>query len=263
MGKQELALLKVEPLEDGAVLSVQLSGGKGNILTMAMMAELEQVLDHHAGDEALRLVLLSGSEKVFSFGASVEEHVASRAAEMLSAFHRMIRKVGKYPVPIAALVQGPCLGGSFELVLACHMVFATKRGRFACPEIKLGVFPPVLAAIGAQQLGAAVADRLLITGGDMDAAEAARIGWLTKLLDDDDPSGAVLDWYREHLAGLSASSLRHATRAARICGGFDAAVGEPLDRAERLYVDELMKSHDANEGIEAFIARRKPQWTNA
>ncbi len=263
MSEQRLGLLKVEHLEDGTVLSVQLSGGKGNILTMAMMAEIEKELDRHLDEQALRLVLFSGSEKVFSFGASVEEHVASRAAEMLSAFHRMIRKVGQYPVPIAALVQGPCLGGAFELVLACHLVFATGRARFACPEIKLGVFPPVLAAIGAHQLGAAVSDRLLLTGAEMSAAEAERIGWLTKLIDDEDPAAVVLDWYREHLAGVSASSLRQATRAARSCGGFDAAVGEPLDRAEQLYVHKLMKSHDANEGIESFIARRKPQWTDA
>jgi cyclohexa-1,5-dienecarbonyl-CoA hydratase len=166
-------------------------------------------------------------------------------------------------VPVAALVEGPCLGGAFELALACHLVFATPKATFGCPEIKLGVFPPVLAAIGAQQLGGAVADRLVLTGGDLSAAEAKATGWLTLLIEEGDPKEVVRTWYRDNLAPLSAFSLRRATWAARHAGGMFERLGEPLARAEKHYLEVLVPSHDGNEGIAAFLERRKPSWRHA
>ncbi|MBI4704946.1 MAG: enoyl-CoA hydratase/isomerase family protein [Deltaproteobacteria bacterium] len=264
MSEQSYRLIQQGLVEDECVLDVQLAGGKGNILNMAMMDELRSLLDAHEGRKRLRLVLVRGADKYFSYGASVEEHVAERVPVMLPAFHGLIRAVAKYPVPIAALVRGRCLGGAFELVLACHLVFATPDALFACPEIKLGVFPPVLAAIGAQRLGGATAERLLLTGAELGAEEALRIGWLTALLGAEaEPREDVLAWYRANLKPLSAFSLRQATAAARECGPLARALGEPLDRAESLYLKELGPSHDGNEGIAAFIEQRKPKWTHS
>ena len=249
--------IEVRLSEDERVLSVTLASGKGNILDMAMMGELSEVLHEHRDRRHLKLVLLDAAGKHFSFGASVEEHTKDQVARMLPAFHGLIRQVATYPVPVAALVQGRCLGGSFELVLACHFVFAAPSAVFGCPEIKLGVLPPVLAAIGAHRLGGATAERLLLTGGDLPATDAARIGWAVLLDGEGELKEQLLSWYQAQLGPLSAYALRQATAAAREYGGlFDALGG--LDRAERLYLDRLVSSHDGNEGITAFIERRKP-----
>lgn len=258
--------LQVALIEDGTVLRILLDKPKGNVLDSGVMNEISDALEAHRNHEALRLVVLRGAGGNFSYGASVEEHVKDRAPGMLAAFHRLVRRLAAFPVPSAALVEGQCLGGGFELVLICNFLFATPNARFACPEIKLGVFPPVLAAIGADRFGSYAAERLLLTGEAVTADEAARLGWITRVLEgqgpDGDPEEDLLAWYRATLAGLSAFSLRQSTEAIRGATGWLARLDETLARTEAQYVDEILSSHDGNEGIEAFLERRKPTWRN-
>ncbi len=255
------ALVRAEPLESGAVLLLVLDRPKGNVLTMEMMRQLGDELRAHAGDAHLKLVVLRGAGGHFSFGASVEEHRRAQAPAMLAAFHGLVREIAAYPVPVAALVEGRCLGGAFELVLACHFVFAARTAVFACPEIKLGVFPPVLAVLGPGRLGAATAERLLLTGEDAGAEELARTGFVTALLDPAaDAEAELLAWYRRTLAGLSAFAVRQAARAARAGAGTSGLLADRLAAVEDAYVREVLESHDGNEGIEAFLERRAPRW---
>jgi len=256
------ATLKVALLEEGTVLRILLDKPKGNVLDSEMMNEITDALETHRGHEALRLVVLRGAGGNFSFGASVEEHVKEKAPGMLSAFHRLVRLLAAYPVPVAALVEGQCLGGGFELALICHFLFGTPNARFACPEIKLGVFPPVLAAVGADRLGSYAAERMLLTGEAVSTSEAVRIGWITRQLEGEDPEADLLAWYRQTLAGLSAFALRQSTEAIRGGAGWLARLDEALTRTETQYVDEILSSHDGNEGIAAFLERRKPSWRN-
>ncbi len=165
-------------------------------------------------------------------------------------------------IPVAAAVQGRCLGGAFEVVAACHEVFAAEGAIFAVPEIKLGVFPPALAAFGHLRLGAALAERMIRTGSELRATDPAALAWLTELVPGEDPVAAALAWYHKHLAPLSASSLRVATRAARLGNGLWAAAGAPLDAMERLYIGELLPTADATEGIAAFLEHRAPAWSH-
>ena len=255
-------LLKTESLEGGAVLLITLGGSKGNILTLALMNQLEQTLDDLYGDDALKLVVLRGEGGRFSFGASVEEHVKDQAPSMLQGFHRLCRKLVGFPVPIASLVEKQCLGGAFEVVLCSHFVFATADAVFGCPEIKLGVFPPVLAAIGAQRLGGPTMERLLLTGDSLDAQSGKNLGWVTEIFATNDPMSELRAWFTRNLAPLSAFALRQGAQVAREASGLLTAMGAPLDDAESRYVNELLSSHDANEGIDAFLARRKPEWKN-
>ena len=250
-------LVRTEMLEEGRVQRVVLTGGKGNIFSMAMMAAVTAALDEHKDDPKLKLVVLEGEGAHFSFGASVEEHKKDAAAGMLASFHRFIRGLAAHPVPVAALVRGQCLGGAFEVVTACHFVFCTSDAKFGCPEVKLGVFPPVLAAIGSLRLGHALNERLLLTGATLGADEAARCGFVSKIVVDE---AELFAWYREHLAPLSAFAVRQATKVSRKASGMLAALQGPLDEAERQYVAELLPSHDANEGIASFLERRKPAW---
>lgn len=254
--------IRVETLEDGAVLRVLLDKPKGNVLDSKMMGEISDALDEHLDDEALKLVFLRGAGGSFSYGASIEEHEKELAPGMLAAFHRLVRKLAASPVPVAGLAEGQCLGGGFELLLPCHFLFAAPNARFACPEIKLGVFPPVLAAIGADRLGALPAERMLLTGAPVAASEADRLGWLTALFEGDDPEEDLLAWYRETLAPLSAFALRQGTRALRKGTSWLETLDDALTRTEAQYVDEVLESHDGNEGIAAFLERRKPAWRN-
>jgi cyclohexa-1,5-dienecarbonyl-CoA hydratase len=247
-------------LEDGTLLRLVLDRPKANVLTLEMMKALSQELAKQADNPHLRLVFVRGAGSQFSFGASVEEHRKEQAPSMLAGFHSMIRQVAAYPVPIAALVEGSCLGGAFELVLACHLVFAAPSANFGCPEIKLGVFPPVLAAIGDQRLGAPLAERLILTGATIDAATAEKAGLVSAVFSGGNPEEELMEWYRKNLRPLSAFAIRQANRVARIGSGVIEALKEPLDRIERQYVQEVLAGNDGNEGIAAFIERRKPSW---
>jgi len=263
MTEQSYKHIEVELIEDGGLLSIRLASGKGNILDMAMMAEISGALDAHRDDKPLRMVLFSGGPRNFSFGASIEEHTEEKVGAMLPAFHSFIRKLASYPVVTAALVRGRCLGGAFELALACRLVFATPDAVFGCPEIKLGVFPPVLAVLGPQRLGAATAERLVLTGGDLDAATAERCGWLTQMIaGDGEPMDAVLELYRESFAPLSAFALRQASKVSLRCGGLEQLLDKPLELAEKQYLEEVVRSHDGNEGLKAFMEKRKPSWSH-
>jgi cyclohexa-1,5-dienecarbonyl-CoA hydratase len=204
----------------------------------------------------LRLVVLQGAGGHCSYGASVEEHRKAHAPAMVRSLSRLVRQVARFPAPVAALVEGRCLGGAFEVTLACHLVFVTPDAQMGCPEIKLGVFPPVLAALGPLRLGGALSDRLLLTGETMTGAHAVASGFAAPVSGFD----AFLDWYRAGPARLSAEALRIATRAARLGA---ASFDERLQVLESLYLERVLASHDGNEGIEAFIARRAPRWDDA
>ncbi len=255
--------IRVASLEEGTVLRLLLDRPKGNVLTSEMMGELAAALEEHEARPELRLVVLRGAGGNFSYGASVEEHRKDQAPGMLAAFHRLIRQLADYPVPVAALIEGQCLGGGFELTLPCHFLFATPGARLGCPEIKLGVFPPVLAAVGAWRMGASAAERILLTGRPMSAADASRLGLLTEVFEGEgDPEEALLAWYRETLRPLSAFALRQGTRALRRASGFLDGLDGALEAAEAQYVDQVLPSHDGNEGVEAFLARRPAEWRN-
>jgi cyclohexa-1,5-dienecarbonyl-CoA hydratase len=258
------ATILADLVEDGRVLRLVLNAPKANVLTTQMMCELRDALAEHRDRRALKMVLLRGAGSTFSYGASVSEHRRDQAPAMLAAFCDLVRDVATYPVPVAAVVEGRCLGGAFELALACHLVFASPGAVMGCPEVRLGVVPPVLAVLGPRRMAGATAERLVLTGAEIDSATAERAGLLASTIPEGVEAEAwALEWYRRTLAPLSALALREATLAAREGSGLLAALDGPLEAAERRYVERLLPTHDANEGIEAFIERRQPQWTDA
>lgn len=246
--------------EDGTLLDVVLDAPKGNVLDIAHMGRLSAVLGEHRERQALRLVLLRSAGPDFSFGASIPEHRRGLVPALLTTFHGLVRDVAAYPVPVAAAVQGRCLGGAFELALACHFVLAAPGATFACPEIKLGVFPPVLAAIGALRLPGALAERMLLTGASVGAEAARHAGFVAAILEGDLAEAAAA-WHRVHLRPLSAFALRQATQVSRTA--LRAALEGGLERAERHYLDSLLAGHDPHEGVEAFLGRRPAAWRDA
>jgi cyclohexa-1,5-dienecarbonyl-CoA hydratase len=248
--------LHVELEKDGALLRLRLSRPKANIVDAAMIAALRAALRDHLPGARLRAVLLEAEGPHFSFGASVEEHLPGTCAEMLRELHALILQLVASTAPVLAAVRGQCLGGGLELAAAGHLIFAAPGAMFGQPEIRLGVFAPAASCLLPERICPSRAADLLFSGRSIGAEEAHRIGLVDALADD--PSVAALAYFEEHLAPRSASSLRIAVHAARF--DFVARVRRKLAEVERLYLKELMATHDAVEGLTAFIAKRPPVW---
>ena len=248
--------LHVELEKDGALLRLRLSRPKANIVDAAMIGALRAALGEHLTDARLRAVLLEAEGPHFSFGASVEEHLPGSAAAMLRELHALILQIVGSPVPVLVAVRGQCLGGGLELAAAGHMIFAAPGAMFGQPEIRLAVFAPAASCLLPEKIGPSRAEDLLFSGRSIGAEEAHRIGLVDALADD--PSHAALAYFEEHLAPRSPSSLRIAVHAARF--DFVARVRRKLAKVERLYLKELMATHDALEGLSAFVEKRPPVW---
>lgn len=258
----ELAAIRTRLLEEDSLLSVTLSAPPGNILTIDLMRSMDAALEEHRQREHLKLILIRGAGGQFSYGASIQEHQREHAGELLQGFHHLVRRIVTSPVPVAAAVEGRCLGAGFELALCCHLLFVTPDASLGSPEIRLGVFPPVLAALGRERLGPFRTERLFLTGETIRGRDLLDWG-LALPLDPSDPQSSLVEWFRERMAPLSAYSLREATRALRDCSSLVDRVGRPLTKAENRYLERLVPSHDGNEGIRSFLEQRDPVWRNA
>lgn len=250
--------IRCEVLHGGALWRLTLNAPKGNVLDGVMVRELDGAVRRAAADRGVKALLLCAAGGHFSFGASVEEHLPARVAGMLSGFHGLFRRLDASGLPVLAAVRGACLGGGLELAAFCQRVFAHPGARLGQPEIKLGVIAPVASAILAERVGRGGADDLLLSGRSVEAAEARAMGLVDALADD--PEAAALAWAEEHLLPHSASSLRLATRAARM--GFSSRFEGLLRQLEELYLEELMDTRDALEGIQAFLEKREPVWSD-
>ncbi|MCK9423412.1 MAG: enoyl-CoA hydratase-related protein [Bacteroidales bacterium] len=253
--------IKVEFLYENTVARVILDDGKANILDGIMMSEITEFLVSLKNQKDIKLVTFEGGGNNFSYGASVAEHMKDKAAEMLEGFHKMFFTLLDLHIPTLAKLSGQCLGGGFELPLVCNFIFADKSARIGQPEIILGVFAPPASVMLPLKVGNMKAEELLITGKIISAEEAKSIGLINEVFEDKVVMDAATDeWIRKNILGKSASSLRFATKAAR--ASFDFFMLKFLPLFSDIYVKEMMETHDANEGINAFIEKRKPVWKN-
>jgi cyclohexa-1,5-dienecarbonyl-CoA hydratase len=239
---------------DGALLRLRLARPKANIVDAEMIAALRLALGE--ASPTLRGVILDAEGPHFSFGASVEEHLADRCAAMLASLHALILAMIELPAPILVAVRGQCLGGGLEVALAGSQIFAAPGAQFGQPEMKLGVFAPAASVLLPYRMNQGAAEDLLFSGRSISAGEALSLGLVASL--SDDPAAAALAYFEQHLAGKSAAALACALAAAR--GLMRADVRRRLADVEALYLDRLMKTRDANEGLAAFLAKRHPQW---
>ncbi|MFI5164749.1 MAG: enoyl-CoA hydratase-related protein [Bacteroidia bacterium] len=253
--------IKLSFTHENSVAQILLDDGKGNILDHIMIDELQYVLDSFSGRQDLKLIVLEGAGKHFSFGASVEEHKKEFAARLLKVFHQLFYSLMDLSIPALAKVSGQCLGGGLELALMCNFIFADKSARFGQPESVLGVFPPPASLLLPEKIGYARAEELLITGKIITAEEAKLIGLINEKSDDKDSLHAEVNaWIEKNILPKSASSLRYSVKAARI--NLNHSLSHFLPQLESMYVNELMKTYDANEGIISFLEKRKTVWKN-
>ena len=251
--------IKVEYLYEGAVARIILDDGKGNVLDSIMMADLMALFDEFKGMKGLKLITFEGAGKHFSFGASVDEHKKDAAATMLTSFHHLFYTLKELAIPTLAKISGQCLGGGMELAIMCNFLYADISAKMGQPEIILGVFPPPASVILAEKIGLARAEELIITGKVITAETGKMYGLLNEVFDD----RAGLDegvntFIEQQILPKSASSLRFAVKASRV--KFNHILSNFLPILQDMYVNELMNTKDANEGINAFIEKRKPVW---
>lgn len=253
--------IKLNYQHDGAVAQIKLNSPKGNVLDRVMMRELLGVFSELNSNQNLKAITFEGEGNHFSFGASVEEHKKENAAEMLNSFHSLFYAMIDMGIPSIAKISGQCLGGGLELALICNFLFADKSAWISQPEIILGVFPPPASLMLPLKIGCAKAEEFLITGKTISGEEGKALGFINEVYEDKSSLNAgVDDFITKHLLSKSASSLRYAVKASRTM--FNHIFGGKLKLVENTYVNELMETHDANEGINSFLEKRKPVWQN-
>ena len=247
---------KVTFSSDANAYRITLADPPLHILDIAMLVELRDALSRITSDRHALIIDAIG-DKAFSAGASVQDHLGDRVAGMLERFHDCFRMLARLDLVTVALIRGVALGGGCELALACDFVLASDRARFGQPEIQLGVFPPVAAYQLSRQLPPRKGLELFLTGDPIDAATAERLGLANAVFPAAEFDARANEWLTR-IYRHSASSLRMAKKAFRLAQAED--FDERLARVERLYLEELMQTSDANEGLNAFVEKRKADW---
>jgi len=229
-----------------------------NVFNIEMMREITSALAQCAQRDLVAIVFDADKTcRAFSAGVSVEEHVQETIFQMLDAFHSIFRQIEQLAKPSIALVDGAALGGGCELVAACDIVIASDRSRFGQPEIKLGVFPPVAAVLLPRVIGEKRARELILTGEIIDAVEAGRLGLCNHVVPGAHLEPKLLEVLAK-LRELSGASLAFARQSLDL--GRGRSIDAALEEQENIYLHELMKTQDANEGVKAFIEKRKASW---
>lgn len=231
-----------------------------NVLNLSMLRELQAALDSVRGDDALDFLLIRGSgERAFSAGVDVQDHTREKVPEMLEVVHGVIRSLLSLPQITIALVRGACLGGGCEIASSCDFILASDDSFFATPEIQVGCYPPVALARFPSQIGYHRAVEMILTGRRISAQEATAIGLINRAVPARELEQA-LEVLLGELKGKSRAVLRIALKGLRELSlrNFSAE----LKNSEDLYLRELLKTDDVEEGVQAFLAKRKPRWSH-
>lgn len=230
-----------------------------NIINIAMMREINSALEKLNAQRELKILVIRAAGKSFSAGVDVGEHTKDKVDEMIKTFHRVFLNLDGLEIPTLAVVQGSALGGGCELAGFCDIVLASEEAKFGQPEIKVGAFPPVAISYFSNFMSSKKVLELALTGDAITAREALELGLATKVC----PAGELEAEARklvEKIKGLSASVLRLAKKSWKACN--QPNFPETLGKVEKIYLKELMATRDAEEGLAAFLEKRKPRWEN-
>ena len=229
-----------------------------NVLDLSALRQLQAALDSLCADEAVDFLVIRGAgERAFSAGVDVKDHTRDKVPEMLEVVHGAIRTLLSLPQITIARVRGACLGGGCEIASSCDFILASEESFFATPEIQVGCYPPVALARFPSQIGYHRAVEMILTGRRIPAREAAAIGLINRALPAAGLDAAVQELLAE-LRGKSRAVLRLTLKGLRelTLKGFS----ERLARSEEIYLKELLQTDDVEEGVRAFLEKRKPAW---
>ncbi len=228
-----------------------------NVLDIAMMKEMNDALMNFQG-RTLKALVLSAGGKAFSAGVDISDHKGDKVKEMIDVFHGIFTNLRRIEAPTVAVVNGAALGGGCEVASFCDIIIASEKAKFGQPEIMVGVLPPVAAAIFPRILGPRKGLELVLTGDTIKAQEAKELGLVNVVLPVEGFEAAAEAFIREKLASKSAVVLKLTKRA--FLEGASAGYEQAIRRIEGIYIDDLMRTRDANEGLAAFLEKRQPVW---
>lgn len=231
-----------------------------NVLNLPMLRELQLLLNSIQDNGAVDFVVIrGGGERAFSAGVDIKDHTREKVPEMLATVHGVIRTLLALPQITIAAVRGACLGGGCELASSCDFILATDDSFFATPEINVGCYPPLALARFPGQLGYRRAAELILTGREVAAGEALAMGLVTRVVAADQLDQA-LDALATELRGKSRAVLRIALKGLREISL--KSFSQALERSEEIYLQELLKTEDVEEGVKAFLEKRQPHWNH-
>lgn len=249
-------------------LRLILDAPHGNAITDAMVGALREAvatvtvrLKPDPADAAVKLITIESAGADFCFGSSLDEHTPARMPAVLPRFHALVRGLLHVPAVTAAVVSGRCLGGGFEIALACDVIFASDDAVMGLPEITVGAFPPAGSVLLPLKAGASRAASAIVGGGARPAGDWQAAGLIEAVVPRGALAGAVDRWFESTIARHSAAALQRAAAASRLV--VSRAIDDLLPVAERLYLDDLLSTADAAEGVAAFLEKRPPRWTDS
>lgn len=249
-------------------INVRIEGGLGtitlnrppvNVLNIEMMNEINDILKDWIEKRDLNVVLFNTEGKCFSAGVDVGEHMGDLAPKMIESFHGIFRLMDQLGAVTVASVYGSCLGGGCELAVFCDLVIADDTAKFGQPEIQVGVLPPIAAQIMPRIIGRKAAMDLILSGRIVSAQESMGMGLINKVVAKGDLSQETDEFIKPYLS-LSAEviSITKKTIKAGLRDDFEPS----LKVIEEIYLNELMRTTDAQEGLKAFLEKRTPEWKN-
>jgi cyclohexa-1,5-dienecarbonyl-CoA hydratase len=248
---------KLELAINPPVSILTLRNPKLNVIDVPMMDELLEAMRVVEARADVTTLIFTGDGEHFSAGVDIPAHAPESVREMLTKFHAVIRGLVKSQKVTMAAVRGTCLGGGAELALMCDMIYCTEESRWGFPEIQLACFPPVAAVALAAAIGQKRAAEMVLTGQIIHGDEALHMGLANDAVPDHELDGRVEE-VAEQLSHLSAAALRITKKALYAWDAIHFDKG--LARAEQIYLEELMQTEDAREGIAAFMQKRAPEW---
>jgi cyclohexa-1,5-dienecarbonyl-CoA hydratase len=247
----------VQVANENGIVRLTLNKPPANVLSIEVMEELASGIESLQFEPGVKLVVIAAAGKYFSAGFDVGEHLGDKSYVMLETFRRILEDLARLEKPVLAVVPGPAFGAGNVLVAACDMAIAAASAKFGQPEIKAGVFNTGAAALLPRVVGRKRAFELVLSGVSLTAAEAERIGLITRAVPDETleaEANVIVHRFQE----CSAAVLQYARRA--LAGGLDQPFADALRHAEDVYLNQLMATEDAVEGLQALMSKRKPAW---
>jgi cyclohexa-1,5-dienecarbonyl-CoA hydratase len=244
---------------DGGVAHMTLNRPEHNLLNEAMLRELAEGIEYIGSREDIKIILLDSACKVFCGGIEIGEYTSQRVFQMLDAFHAAFAAMVDVAKPVICVVNGPAIGGGAELAAFGDLVIATPKARFAQPEITIGMFPPLASTILPYLVGPKTALELVLTGEPVTAERALELGLVNRLVPEAQLETAVKDLVAR-MTGHSGPVLTMAKKA--ILGGMGLSLRDGLKHSMNIFLNELYRLEDAQEGLHALVEKRKPNWKN-
>jgi cyclohexa-1,5-dienecarbonyl-CoA hydratase len=242
-----------------SVARITLNRAEHNLLNEAMLREIADGLSF-AGEQAdVKLIVIDSACKVFSGGIDIGEYTSQRVFQMLDAFHAVFSTMLETGKPVICVVNGPAIGGGAELAVFGDLVVATPKARFAQPEITIGIFPPLAATILPYLVGPKIALELVLTGEAIPAEKALSLGLINRLV----PEAQLEQTVNELISRIASQSgpvLSMAKKA--ILGGMGLSLRDGLRQSMNIFLNELYRLEDSQEGLRALVEKRKPVWKN-